>query len=112
MWVSHLTWRQASWERHKNGQAALYGTFCIFDFWHDNDESVEKDIKANGSGNSGDQICNIDSHHTWVDDRSDPMYVRADSQYSNENGEHIDKLLEEHHQYALKKRVVSNASRE
>ena len=81
-------------------------------FWHDNDESVEKDIKANGSGNSGDQICNIDSHHTWVDDRSDPMYVRADSQYSNENGEHIDKLLEEHHQYALKKRVVSNASRE
>ena len=81
-------------------------------FWHDNDESVEKDIKANGSDNSEDQSNDIDSHHTWVNDRSDPMYVRADSQYSNENGEHIDKLLEEHHQYALKKRVVSNASRE
>ena len=79
-------------------------------FWHDNDESVEKDIKANGSDNSEDQISNIDSHHTWVDDRSDPMYVRADRQYSNENGEHIDKLLKEHHQYALKKRVVSNVS--
>jgi len=79
-------------------------------FWYDNDKSEEKDIKANGSGNSGDQISNINSHHTWVDDRSDPMYVRADREYSNENGEHIDKLLEEHHQYALKKRVVSNVS--
>ena len=81
-------------------------------FWHDNEKSVEKDIKANGSSNNQDQGNNIHRHHTWVDDRSDPMYVRADSQYSNENGEHIDKLLEEHHQFALKKRVVSNASGE
>ena len=80
-------------------------------FWHDNDESVKKDIKAtNGSSNNEDQSNNIHRHHTWVDDRGDPMYVRADRQYSIENGEHIDKLLEEHHQYALKKRVVSNMS--
>ena len=68
-------------------------------FWHD--KSEEKDT------NNEDQSNNINSHHTWVNDRNAPMYVRADSQYSNENGEHIDKLLEEHHQYALKKRVVS-----
>jgi len=75
-------------------------------FWHGNDKSVE----ANGSGNDEDQSNTIHSDHTWVDDRSDPMYVRADRQYSNENSEHIDKLLKEHHQYALKKRVVSNVS--
>ena len=76
-------------------------------FWHDNDESVEKGIKVKDASNVEDQSNTIHSHHTWVDDRRNPMYVRADSQYSNENGEHIDKLLEEHHQYALKKRVVS-----
>mmetsp|Transcript_26150 Transcript_26150/g.39429 ORF Transcript_26150/g.39429 Transcript_26150/m.39429 type:complete len:271 (+) Transcript_26150:134-946(+) len=46
-------------------------------------------------------------HHTWVDDRQSPMYVRADSDFSIEHGDAIDRLIEEHHPHALEKRVIS-----
>eukprot|EP00970_Alexandrium_tamarense_P014764 scaffold4343_cov195-Alexandrium_tamarense.AAC.22 len=49
----------------------------------------------------------VNDHHTWVNDRRSPMYVRADSEYSLENGDDIDKLIEEHHPHALKRRVTS-----
>ena len=44
-------------------------------------------------------------HHTWVNDRHAPMYVRADSEYSIENGRVIDELIGEHHASALLRRV-------
>lgn len=44
-------------------------------------------------------------HHTWVNDRHAPMYVRADSEYSLENGRVIDELIGEHHPHALLRRV-------
>ena len=47
----------------------------------------------------------VENHHTWVNDRHDPMYVRADSEYSLENGDAIDELIKEHHPHALKRRV-------
>lgn len=50
---------------------------------------------------------NIDEHHTWVDDRHAPMYVRADSEYSIEHGAKIDELIGEHHPHALERRVTS-----
>mmetsp|Transcript_6831 Transcript_6831/g.11984 ORF Transcript_6831/g.11984 Transcript_6831/m.11984 type:complete len:328 (+) Transcript_6831:146-1129(+) len=49
----------------------------------------------------------IENHHTWVNDRHAPMYVRADSEYSLENGEEIDELIKEHHPHAFQRRVVS-----
>mmetsp|Transcript_27072 Transcript_27072/g.43992 ORF Transcript_27072/g.43992 Transcript_27072/m.43992 type:complete len:333 (-) Transcript_27072:112-1110(-) len=49
----------------------------------------------------------IEKHHTWINDRHDPMYVRADSEYSLENGDKIDELIKDHHPHALQRRVVS-----
>ena len=46
-----------------------------------------------------------DSRRTWVNDRRAPMYVRADSEYSLENGRVIDELIGEHHPRALLRRV-------
>lgn len=62
--------------------------------------------KSSRADDDADVHSALDQHHTWVNDRRDPMYVRADSSYSIENGEEIDKLLEEHHPDALKRRVV------
>ena len=50
-----------------------------------------------------------DSDHpegNWVDDRHDPIYVRADPEYSKEKGEHVDQLLREHHPEAIGKRKL------
>mmetsp|Transcript_2492 Transcript_2492/g.5277 ORF Transcript_2492/g.5277 Transcript_2492/m.5277 type:complete len:338 (-) Transcript_2492:121-1134(-) len=49
----------------------------------------------------------IEKHHTWVNDRHDPLYVRADSEYSSEKGHEIDALIKEHHPDALQRRVLS-----
>ena len=56
---------------------------------------------------SSDKITQSLDHHTWVNDRHDPMYIRADSDYSIENGDIIDSLISEHHPEALKRRVLS-----
>ena len=39
--------------------------------------------------------------------RLNPMYVRADSAFSQSKGAEIDELLEEHHPRALRRRVSS-----
>jgi len=63
---------------------------------------------THGWWNDGDlDGISRDTHHTWVDDRQSPMYVRADSDFSMEHGDAIDRLIEEHHPNALKKRVIS-----
>eukprot|EP00581_Thalassiosira_minuscula_P004394 CAMPEP_0183736512 /NCGR_PEP_ID=MMETSP0737-20130205/49474_1 /TAXON_ID=385413 /ORGANISM="Thalassiosira miniscula, Strain CCMP1093" /LENGTH=330 /DNA_ID=CAMNT_0025970529 /DNA_START=1 /DNA_END=993 /DNA_ORIENTATION=+ len=49
----------------------------------------------------------LEKHHTWVNDRHDPMYVRADSEYSLEKGKEIDELIKQHHPHALQRRVMS-----
>eukprot|EP00804_Cyclotella_cryptica_P004044 CCRYP_015451-RA/>CCRYP_015451-RA protein AED:0.36 eAED:0.36 QI:0/-1/0/1/-1/1/1/0/334 len=67
-------------------------------WWNDGKSSKACDVD--------DKHAAMDHHHTWVNDRHDPMYVRADSSYSIENGEEIDKIIEEHHPDALKRRVV------
>eukprot|EP00568_Trieres_chinensis_P000439 CAMPEP_0183309718 /NCGR_PEP_ID=MMETSP0160_2-20130417/25507_1 /TAXON_ID=2839 ORGANISM="Odontella Sinensis, Strain Grunow 1884" /NCGR_SAMPLE_ID=MMETSP0160_2 /ASSEMBLY_ACC=CAM_ASM_000250 /LENGTH=304 /DNA_ID=CAMNT_0025473787 /DNA_START=61 /DNA_END=975 /DNA_ORIENTATION=+ len=45
-----------------------------------------------------------ENHHTWVEDRHFPLYIRADSGYSNEMGHCLDRLLREHHPDAVEKR--------
>lgn len=45
-----------------------------------------------------------DKHHTWIEDRHLPLYVRADPHYSNSFGEKIDALVRDHHPEALDKR--------
>mmetsp|Transcript_31262 Transcript_31262/g.74552 ORF Transcript_31262/g.74552 Transcript_31262/m.74552 type:complete len:318 (+) Transcript_31262:98-1051(+) len=49
----------------------------------------------------------ISDHHTWVDDRLNPMYARADGAFSRGKGAEIDELLKEHHPRALARRVSS-----
>jgi hypothetical protein len=56
-------------------------------------------------GKSTDEHATTD-HHTWINDRHDPVYVRADSEYSSEHGDRIDRLIEEHHPEAFKRRVI------
>ena len=67
-------------------------------WWHDGKSSTHV---------SDEDHSTDPDHHTWVNDRHDPMYIRADSEYSVENGAVIDKLIEEHHSDALKRRVTS-----
>lgn len=63
---------------------------------------------THGWWNDGDlDGSNRNTHHTWVDDRQSPMYARADSDFSMEHGDAIDRLIKEHHPHALEKRVVS-----
>ena len=45
-----------------------------------------------------------DDHHTWIEDRHLPLYVRADKKYSNSFGHKIDELVRDHHPEALEKR--------
>lgn len=68
-------------------------------WWHDGKASHQA-----GGERTRDSIVD---HHTWINDRHNPMYVRADSDYSIKHGEVIDKLIEEHHPDALKRRVMS-----
>ena len=41
----------------------------------------------------------------WVDDRTLPIYKRADPEFSSQHGERIDQLLQEHKPEALQERV-------
>ena len=64
------------------------------------------DLESNEMEQTSDKNDRI-RHHTWVNDRHAPMYLRADRQYSFEMGDEIDKLIEEHHPHALQQRVMS-----
>ena len=94
-------------------------------WWHDDaprnqsadeigaEESSAVGVKSEGGIvdlGVGDARWRIDAeeegpHHTWVNDRRAPMYVRADSEYSMKNGHEIDELIKEHHPHALLRRV-------
>ena len=63
-----------------------------------------EDGKSRGICASDDKNAVDDGHHTWVDDRHLPLYVRADPNYSNSFGGEIDELVQEHHADALEKR--------
>jgi len=63
-----------------------------------------EDGKSRGICTSDDKNAVDDGHHTWVDDRHLPLYVRADPNYSNSFGGEIDELVQEHHADALEKR--------
>jgi hypothetical protein len=45
-----------------------------------------------------------DDHHTWVEDRHLPLYVRADPAYSRAFRDAIDRLVGDHHPEALERR--------
>mmetsp|Transcript_13 Transcript_13/g.26 ORF Transcript_13/g.26 Transcript_13/m.26 type:complete len:299 (-) Transcript_13:270-1166(-) len=51
-----------------------------------------------------DDDTHDDSHHTWIDDRHSPTYVRADAVYSRSNSHLLDTLLREHQTAAFEKR--------
>jgi cation transport regulator ChaC len=55
------------------------------------------------SGWNGDKDDTENEH--WVDDRDDPLYVRADAEFSEQHGERIDELLEDQKPKAFENRV-------
>ena len=55
------------------------------------------------SGWHGDKKDPENEH--WVDDREDPLYVRADSEFSEKHGDRIDELLEDHRPKAFENRI-------
>lgn len=69
------------------------------------EQKMEDATKANLVNK--EKTSHIEKHHTWVNDRHDPLYVRADSEYSCEKGHEIDALIREHHPDALQQRVLS-----
>ena len=79
-------------------------------WWHSGDSVAnenEASAKQSVADDAAKDVPSVDEHHIWVDDRNDPMYVRADSEWSLANGKEIDKLIQEHHPHALKRRVLS-----
>jgi hypothetical protein len=62
--------------------------------------------RASNANNDDESDKSASQHHTWVDDRKCPMYIRADSDFSLENADTIDRMIEEHHPHAFKRRVV------
>lgn len=64
--------------------------------WHpaelsdDDDSSIDDSMSTDGSTSS-----ELEEGGWWVDDRNDPLYVRADSDYSLRHGPKLDKLLKE-----------------
>ena len=64
------------------------------DFYHDNDEEAPVSI--------------IEKKHPattyWVNDRYDPLYVRADMEYSHQMGEELDRFLEQHRPLEIRHR--------
>ena len=63
-----------------------------------------EDGESRGICASNDENAVDEEHHTWVDDRHLPLYVRADPKYSNLFGGEIDELVGSHHPDALEKR--------
>ena len=84
-------------------------------WWHDGQQEkkdrtagpprIAEDEHKTAGGNSERQ--GAVQHHTWVNDRHDPLYVRADKEYSLEHGAEIDELISRHHPWALQQRVMS-----
>lgn len=80
----------------------VYGEGEEDDEIHDSDDEGEDDdddappkpySRANSKSNNDDDA---DKGAHWVDDREEPIYVRADSLYSEKEGPAIDKMLEDH----------------
>jgi len=65
------------------------------------DDAIKTEVASKNESNGNEK------HHVWINDRHDPMYVRADSEYSCEKGYEIDALIREHHPDALQQRVLS-----
>lgn len=81
-------------------------------WWHDGNCNIEggamsEEVSVGEASSDRERSSEQNLHHTWVNDRSDPMYVRADRGYSNEMGGEIDALIGEHYPRALQRRSVS-----
>ena len=72
------------------------GDVCL----EETEDGESRGICASDDANAVDD----DGHHTWVDDRHLPLYVRADKRYSSSFGHEIDELVGSHHPDALEKR--------
>ena len=72
---------------------------------------VRSDETTGGSSSAADNSSNDVGgryhHHDnmWVNDRSSPIYTRADIDYSMMHGQLIDELIEEYHHSALQQRM-------
>jgi hypothetical protein len=69
----------------------------------DEEEAGSTTNTTNSSSNVGSSCHN--NNNMWVNDRSLPIYTRADVDYSLTHGQLIDELIEEYHKYALQHRI-------
>ena len=69
----------------------------------DKEEENNDTAKTVGSGTGTNK--NSNGCYLWVNDRSSPIYKRADVEYSMTNGQLIDELIQEFHHYALQRRM-------
>ena len=71
----------------------------------ENDGDDEKASSLEMRGDDDDDGSSSKSEGHWIDDRHDPIYVRADIQYSKKNSETLDQVLRKHRPNDLKKRI-------
>ena len=74
--------------------------------WHLHDHDLHPDHHDHDDSNSNIEIRDTnhptpkrlgDEHSVhWVDDRDNPLYVRADKEYSQANAHYLDQILREH----------------
>ena len=72
----------------------MYGDGADDDDIHDSDDEGEENNSENQGNNSNNDT--EEEGAVWVDDREDPIYMRADPLYSEKKGDVIDQLLEDH----------------
>jgi hypothetical protein len=74
---------------------------------HVGGEEFARSFIETTSGWHGDAKDTENEH--WVDDREDPLYIRADAEFSAQNGERMDELLEDKKPVAFENRVEYDA---
>jgi hypothetical protein len=62
---------------------------------HNHDSPAKRDRDKNGNHRPSRRHGDEHSVH-WVDDRDNPLYVRADKEYSQANAHYLDQILREH----------------
>lgn len=72
----------------------------------DDNKQIHDDDDDNNTAKQGVVRSDQCHHHImWINDRSLPIYTRADIEYSMRHGQLIDQLIHQYHQYALQQRI-------
>jgi hypothetical protein len=81
----------------------------------DDSDNDDDDYDQSSSENDDDEdeengMSSSDDSEHWIDDRHDPIYVRADVQYSKKHSKTLDRVLRKHRPNDFKKRIRKGKS--